>query len=402
VGGSQLAPDTTVLVSGGGIGGLALGIALERAGVAALVIEKTASRRRTGAGLVLYPNGIKALAAISPALPEAVMAVGYVPEPDDVRPILNPAGDVLAIDRIGNLARRYGAPQVSVLRSELETVLLREAARAGVQIRHHVGVVGQADRGGDVAVSLSDGTTVTASALVGADGLWSGVRQRLLGDGLPHYRGYTTVRGQSPRQGPYPQGAIVSGPGAGLFAAPVSDGSFYWTAKLVAPPGTWPAKEPCRVLTDLASELAGWHPSILSLIETADVGRGPMVSDLVVSDIHDREPAAGWTSGRVTLLGDAAHPMVPGAGQGVSMALEDAAVLTDALRTDEDIPRALRGYAVRRIPRTSMVVRQSRRADTFLGGAGRDFSTEDSQLTDLFGWPPEASGRSLSPAEEFS
>jgi 2-polyprenyl-6-methoxyphenol hydroxylase-like FAD-dependent oxidoreductase len=388
-----MVPDTTVLVAGGGIGGLALGIALTRAGLAARVIEKTASRRRTGAGLVLYPNGIRALAAISPALPEAVMAAGYVPEPDDARPILNPAGDVLAVDRVGDLAQRYGVPQVSVLRSELEAALLREADRAGVQVRHGISVVGQADRSRDVMVSLSDGTSASASALVGADGLRSGVRWRLLGDGPPRYRGYTTVRGQSPRRGPYPQGAIVNGNGTGLFAAPVDGDNFYWTAKLAAPPGVWPAKEPGRVLTDLASALAGWHPPILSLIGAVGAGQ----EGLVVSDIYDREPVGGWTSGRVTLLGDAAHPMVPGAGQGVSMALEDAAVLTAALRADDDIPRALRGYASRRVSRTSMAVRQSRRADTFLGGEGRDFSTEDSQLTDLFGWQPDASGVSPSP-----
>jgi 2-polyprenyl-6-methoxyphenol hydroxylase-like FAD-dependent oxidoreductase len=389
-----MVPDTTVLVSGGGIGGLALSIALKRAGIAAVVVERAARPKSAGAGLVLYPNGIRALAAISPTLPGTVMAAGHVPSPEDVRPVVNPAGEVLAIDRVGELAERYGVPQVSVLRSALVGILFHEATRVGVCVSRGVSVVGSVDRGHYVEARLSDGSALTASALVSAEGLHSGIRQRLLGDGPARYCGYTTVRAQSPRDAFYPHGVIVTGPGAGLFVAPVSSDSFYWTAKLVAEHGTWPAKKASDVLAHLAGALAGWQLPILDLIRNADVGQG-----LVVADIHDREPVDDWTFGRITLLGDAAHPMVPGAGQGASMALEDAAVLAAALRSDRDIRRALQAYAGQRMPRTAKVVRQSRRMDTFLGGEGRDFNTEDEQFTDLFGWQPDVSATS---EEEFS
>lgn len=373
--------DTTVLVSGGGIGGLALGIALTRAGVSAVVVERATRRRSAGAGLVLYPNGMRALAAISPALPPTVMASGHVTEPEDVRPIVNQAGDVLAVDRVGELAGRFGTPQVSVLRSALEDILFREAARVGVRVRNGVSVTDHADRGGYVMAWLSDGPPLTASALISAEGLHSGTRQRLLGDGPPRYCGYTTVRGQSPRDDHYPHGLIATGPAAGLFIAPVSADKFYWTAKLVAERGTWPAKRLDVALSDLVKALADWHGPIRDIITNADMSRG-----LVVTDIHDREPADKWTSGRVSLLGDAAHPMSPGAGQGASMALEDAAVLADTLSRDRHVERALRTYARLRIPRTSMVVRQSRERDTFICRTGRDFSTEDDLFNDLFSW----------------
>jgi 2-polyprenyl-6-methoxyphenol hydroxylase-like FAD-dependent oxidoreductase len=390
---ARVVPESMVLISGAGIGGLALGTALARTRIAVDLVERAAQPRSVGAGLVLYPNGIRALAAISPALPAAVMAAGHVPSPTDVRPILNQAGDVLAVDRVGDLAERYGVPQVSVLRSVLESVLLREATRAGARVERGLSVIGHADGGGCVEVRLSDGSVRTAAALVSAEGLHSATRQRLLGDGPPRYCGYTTVRGQSPADASYPHGLIATGRGAALFVAPLSRDWLYWTAKLVAEPGTWPAKGPDQALADLISALADWHPPIVDIVRNADIGRG-----LVVADIHDRDQAENWTFGRVTLLGDAAHPMTPGAGQGASMALEDAAVLAALLGSDRDPRRALRAYAIRRLPRTSRVVRQSRQRDTFVRGGGRDFSTEDGELTGLLGWQPDRAA----PVKEFS
>jgi 2-polyprenyl-6-methoxyphenol hydroxylase-like FAD-dependent oxidoreductase len=377
--------DTTVLVAGGGIGGLACGTALALAGFRTVVVEKTTGRDRAGAGLVLYPNGVKALGAISSRLRDAVIAAGHVARPGDIRPVLNPAGEVVAVDRVGDLTGRFGAPQVSLLRAELHGALLNEAADAGVTVLPGVSVTDHADHGHYVETILSDRTRMTAAVLVGADGLYSAIRQRLVGDGPPQYRGYTTVRGVSGQVGAYPHGFIATGDGTAVFASPIAGGALYWTAKLTAEPGIWPALGHRQALAGLLDLLAGWHPPIVNMIRDYDTSRSP-----VVTDINDREPTGQWSAGRVTLLGDSAHPMSPGAGQGASMALEDAVALAGALRTSDDVRVALRSYAGQRAPRTAKVVYQSRQRDTLLAPGEREFSTEDEQFADLFGWQPEA------------
>ncbi|ARP72861.1 FAD-dependent oxidoreductase [Streptomyces pluripotens] len=373
--------EQTMTVAGGGIGGLALGIALRRTGMPVTVIERTASVRDVGAGLVLYPNALHALAEIDTSLASAVLAAGHVPETDEVRPIVDTGGAVISTDRVGELARRFGAPQVSLLRTTLQSLLLRYAADAGVRMRHGIGVTGYRDLGDEVEVGLSDGNSTTTAALIGADGLHSVVRRYLLGADVPRYCGYTTLRGRSPAPPEFPHGFIVTADGIGVFAAPIGSGRLYWTAKVAAPAGTWTAKPPKQAWADLLALMTGWHPAIVDVVRRTDPD-----APVVVTDINDREPVTGWSRGRVSLLGDAAHPMSPGAGQGAGMALEDAAVLGGLLSRIADIPEALRGYAKQRAPRTALVVNQSRHRDHVVRGERGEFSTHDGELTDLFGW----------------
>lgn len=376
--------EGSVVIAGGGIGGLALGIALGRAGMPVTVIERTATVRDAGAGLVLYPNALHALAEIDPSLTAAVLAAGHVPGEREVRPVLDTGGAVVATDRVGELTARFGAPQVSLLRTELRFLLLRHAAEAGASLRTGLRVTGCAERGHEVEVTLSDGHTVTGSALVGADGLHSVVRRRLYGEEAPRYCGYTTLRGRSPAPPEYPHGFIVTAEGLGVFAAPTGPGRLYWTAKVAAPAGTWPAKPPQEAWADLVALMDGWHPPVVDVVRRTDPE-----APVVVTDINDRAPVAGWSRGRITLLGDAAHPMSPGAGQGAGMALEDAAVLGGLLARTADVPGALRSYAALRAPRTASVVDQSRRRDHVVRGERGEFSTHDEELTELLGWRAE-------------
>ncbi|MFH8984970.1 FAD-dependent monooxygenase [Streptomyces varsoviensis] len=376
--------ERTVAIAGGGIGGLALGIALRRTGLPVTLIERTATLRDAGAGLVLYPNALHALAWIDASLASAVRAAGHVPAAAEVRPIVDTGGAVVSIDRVGELAERYGAPQVSLLRTALQSLLLQYAAEAGVRMRHGLGVAGCADRGDEVEVSLSDGDSLTAAALVGADGLHSVVRRHLLGAAPPRYCGYTTLRGRSPAPPEFPHGFIVTADGLGVFAAPIGPGRLYWTAKVAAPAGLWTAKPPKEAWADLLDLMAGWHPALVDVVRRTDAD-----APVVVTDINDREPVADWSRGRITLLGDAAHPMSPGAGQGAGMALEDAAVLGGLLARAADIPEALVRYAAYRAPRTAVVVDQSRHRDHVVRGERGEFSTHDHELTDLFGWRAE-------------
>ncbi|MGW0069698.1 FAD-dependent monooxygenase [Streptosporangium sandarakinum] len=380
----------SVVVAGGGIGGLALAVALRGAGIGVTVVERTARIAEAGSGMVLYPNAITALDAISPRLGRAVRAAGHEAVPGDTRPTLASDGTTLAVDAIGELTRRFGAPQVTLLRSALQHALLGEALAAGVDLRTGVRVDDHADRGEHVDVVLSDGSVLTADVLVGADGVRSGVRRRLFGDSPLLYRGYTSVRGRTRRSGAHPNGFIASGDGVDLFAGPIGGGHLYWAAKIVAPPGVWPAMGPAAAMPALLDLLAGWHDSIVEIIRDVDA------DGIVVTDIVDRDPIPRWTSGRVTLLGDAAHPMTPGVGQGAGMALEDAAVLAHHLRSCSDAPAALEAYSAARASRAADVVLRSRRTGRVdkesgageASGAPRDFSTQDEGPMTLFGWRP--------------
>ena len=368
-----------IAICGGGIGGLALSIALRRIGASSTVLERTARLADVGAGLVLYPNGMKALDALG--VGADVRAAGHVAGPATTRPVLTPAGEVLATDPVGRLTRRFGAPHVSLLRSALQRVLLDTARARGVRIRTGTAMLGHTDQGERVQLTLDGGQVLHADLLVGADGVNSGVRRRLLGDGPPAYCGFSTVRGRVDA-GSHPAGFVVKGEALDLFAAPIGGGQIYWTAKITAPPGVWPAKDRAGALADLLELLAGWDPRLADLVRRTDP------AGVVVTDIHDRDPVARWSAGRVVLLGDAAHPMTPALGQGAGLAVEDAVVLAARLRGAARVADALAGYTAERAPRTAAAVELSR----CKGPAGdhEGFSTQDGRLTGLFAWRPPA------------
>ncbi len=355
----------TALVAGGGIGGLATATALAGAGIAVTVVERAPRLDDVGSGLLLYQNGIAAADAISPRLGRRIREAGYVVRPDDVRLLMDSSGRILAREPIGAVGQRLGLPQVPILRTALQDVLLREADAAGADIRLGTAVEGYAQTDGRVSVRLSGGVTVDADLLVAADGLHSVIRAAILGDGSPRYQGYTSVRGRTIGCELYPQAFVVNGRGTQLFVAPAGVDTLYWTAKITAGPGVWPAMGPVGALSALSDRIAGWHPPIVGMVRDADP------ADIAVTDIHDRDPVSRWVDGRVALLGDAAHPMVPALGQGANTALEDAVVLAEALRCHPDPGEALRAYEAQRIERTARVVLHSRRQGAVDQGAGR-------------------------------
>jgi 2-polyprenyl-6-methoxyphenol hydroxylase-like FAD-dependent oxidoreductase len=370
-----------VVVAGGGIGGLALGIALRRGGFAVEIVERAERPGHAGSGIMLFPNGVKALHAISPRLLDRVRAAGHPAGPGETRPVLGPDGAVLATDPVGELGKTFGAPQISLLRTALLRALLAEAEAAGVAVRRGVTVEDHADDGDRVKVTLGDGTVLMADVLVGADGIRSGVRDRTLADGPAEYRGFTTVRGRTPAAARFPSGFVAKGDGLDFFAAPVGGGFLYWTAKIVAPQGVWPALGVDGAFAKLCGQLDGWHDAIAGVIRDTDLAQG-----IVVTDIRDRDPVADWTRGLVTLIGDAAHPMTPALGQGAGMAFEDAVVLAAALSEHANTAAALTAYPARRAARVADVVRLSRVKAP--GGDSAAFNTREGPLADLYAWQP--------------
>ncbi|MHA7956937.1 FAD-dependent oxidoreductase [Streptomyces sp. L500] len=384
----------TVIVAGGGIGGLAAAAALAGAGLDVTVVERAAHIGDVGSGLMVYANGVRALDAISPRLGERVRATGHPTVPGDVRLLMDSAGNTLSEEPIGDMGERLGAPQIPILRTALQTALLDEALAAGAVVRLGTTVEGHTGRADGVSVRLSDGNTLEADLLVAADGIKSVIRQAMLGDGAPTYRGYTSVRGRTTGSPLYPRPFVANGRGIQLFVAPVGADTMYWAAKITAEPGVWPAKGRDVALKELVAALDSWDEPFGRLILDADP------QDVAVTDIHDRDPAPYWVDGRVALLGDAAHPMVPAMGQGANMALEDAVTLAAALGAHQDVDTALRVYQEQRLERTSAVVLHSRRQGALDQGASRDeerarndfmrsHGRKDEAIFDVVAWRPE-------------
>ncbi|MEU0743843.1 NAD(P)H-dependent oxidoreductase [Streptomyces sp. NPDC006134] len=387
-----MARKRSVVVAGGGIGGLAAAAGMAARGLDVTVLERAERIGTGGSGLVLQPNGVRAADALDPRIGARIRAVGHAPRPEEVRVLMDARGRVLAEEPVG-AAGVPGAPRILVPRSALHRALLDEALAAGAAVVLAAAVTGYRVRPGHVAVELSDGNVTGCDALVGADGVHSAVRARMLGDGPPRYRGYTSVRGRTTGSALGQRGCVVDGHGIRLLVVPAGEETLYWTAEITAPPRTWPAKGPAGARLALLDALEGWYGPVVDLVRAA------APADIVVTDVHDRDPAPRWVDDRVALLGDAAHPMVPALGQGASLALEDAAVLADALASPAGVSASLAAYARERMDRAAAVVLASRRLDDLCRGAGRagerrrnahitPAGRTGADLDDIVGWRP--------------
>ncbi|RKH74777.1 FAD-dependent monooxygenase [Corallococcus aberystwythensis] len=337
-----------VLIAGAGIGGLTLACALRRAGIRATVFERADALRPVGAGITVQMNAAIALRRIG--LCDAVVAEG---ERAEQTLILDASGARISSVDMRSLQEELDAPMVSVHRARLQAVL---RAHAGPEeaVRLGVAVTGFEDDGARVTVSLSDGSTVSGDVLVGADGLRSAVRAGLWGAQPTRYSGYTSWRGICPASGLVKAGHFSEtwGPGARFGIVPIGHGELYWYATLNAPAGSEDA--PGQTLAVVQERFASWHAPIAQVLAATPPER------VLRTDIHDRPPIRQWSRGRVTLLGDAAHPMTPNLGQGGCQAIEDGVVLGECLSAPGSVEDALRAYESRRIQRANKMVVMSR------------------------------------------
>ena len=337
-----------ILVAGAGIGGLTTAIALRRAGYDVQIFERAQELRPVGAGIVLAMNALIGLRSLGDDLYERVVSAGA---PIKSAAILTEKGRPLGRTDFAPLAKLFGVTAIAYHRAELHEALFSfasDAVRLGAQV-----MTFDQDRDG-VRVTLSDGSHVDGDALVGADGLHSNVRNGVLGASRPRYSGYTSWRAITDAKGLVEQGTTTEAWGAGrrFGIVGLTGGRAYWFAVEDADEG---GRDPNGARTTLLRSFDGWHAPVKELIEATPE------ENIVRTDIHDRDPVVVWGEGRVTLLGDAAHPMTPNMGQGACQAVEDAIVLADELARGEAIDKAFRRYEARRQPRTSSVVMQSRR-----------------------------------------
>jgi 2-polyprenyl-6-methoxyphenol hydroxylase-like FAD-dependent oxidoreductase len=340
------------IVIGAGIGGLSAAIALRKAGVETVVFERARELKEIGAGLSLMSNATRALNGLG-LTPDALRGIGV---PIRVAEIRTSRGEVLSRIPTWQLGEKVGAQSVAVHRADLQGALLRELGDEAVRL--DAACVSFEQDSGGVRAFLADGTEERADLLVGADGLRSKIRQGLLGDGAPRYAGYTTWRAVvEPECQLVPAGEAweVWGRGVRFICAQVGRGRVYWAVSKSAQEGEHDV--PTGAVKDALLELcAGWLEPVEGLIAATEKAA------ILQTDIYDRDPVrVRWGKGRVTLLGDAAHPMTPDLGQGACQAIEDAVALVECLKERENIEAALELYEARRTRRTAAIVRGSRR-----------------------------------------
>ena len=336
-----------VVVVGGGIGGVTTALALLRIGREVLVLERTAEPTDTGSGITLFPNAMAALDEIG--VGEAVRDAG-APPPAGSTGLRLPDGrivvDAAAEPSVADLQALHRAELHRTLRGQLPPAVLR----TGTEVS---GVRTRADR---VEVEVAGGELIEADMVVAADGMRSRIRTALYPEhpGL-RYSGYTSWRGLTSE--PVEVGGVAGetwGPGERFGILPLRDGRVYWFAVANLPAGT-------RVDAHLEARrrFGRWHAPIGALLEAT-----PPEAVLAL-DIHDLTlPLPPFASGRVALLGDAAHAMTPDIGQGAGQAIEDAVVLAAAL-AGQPVPEALESYDRQRRPRTRSILTAARRTGRF-------------------------------------
>ncbi len=333
-----------VLIIGGGIGGLAAAIALQRIGLTATVFERTPELREVGAGLSLWPNAVKALDKLG--LGEQLRAIGLSNGRAGIR-----AWDGTPLMQLSAsaLEQTFGAPTIVVHRADLQTLLC--AALAPDTLRLGWECTGMRQDAEGVTARFADGQAVRGDLLIGADGIRSIMRTQLLGEQPLRYAGYTAWRGVT--HFAYDQLLLGEtwGRGTRFGIAPLNQERVYWFATRNAPAGS--AATPDGHKAELLRRFRGWHDPIPAVIAATDV------TAILHNDIYDLQPLKTWGRGRVTLLGDAAHAMMPNLGQGACQALEDAVALAAGLRTGSSGSTGLRAYEMQRINRANAIVRQS-------------------------------------------
>lgn len=357
-------------ICGGGIGGLSAAIALRKAGHSVRVFERAATFNRIGADINLTPNAVFALDQLG---------VGEYLRKSAARPTFRISREGETGEETSRLPmssaaeEKYGAPQLTIHRADLLDALRSCFPEESFEFSKGVTNVSAEKTG--ATVQFDDGSTETFDVVVGADGIHSAVRTAIWGEDAPKYTGMVSYRGTFPREkladapdidaftkwwGEIPEKQIVTFPltqGREIFVfATLPQES--WSEEGWTLPGN---------VEELREAYSNFHPNAQALLGAID--------EVTRSALHVRDPMPQWAKGCVTLLGDAAHPMVPFMAQGACMAIEDAVILARALdgASSADIDAALGRYETERKPRTAKVQESSLANDWLKKGSNAEW-----------------------------
>jgi salicylate hydroxylase len=338
-----------ILVAGGGIGGLAAAIGLARSGHRVRVFEQASDFGEIGAGLQLGPNGLRALEYLG--VGRVIRSLSWEPEAWLLRDGLT--GEV--ITRIvvrGAFPARFGQSYIVLHRADLlETIFNACIAHPHVTLERRSRVTSFRDDGESVTVELEDGRSARGAALIGADGIRSAVRQQIIGDGAPPVTGLVAYRAVL-RHSEVPEDlwssdvVMWAGPKADIVHYPLRGGSLF---NLIATYRAETTPDVADIAGDrdaLFANFRGYGSHVMRFLDMVDTERRWIPCY--------REPTRGWSRGRATLLGDAAHPMIQYLAQGACQALEDAVRLAqEVARAPGDFAAAFAAYEAARGLRTA-------------------------------------------------
>ncbi|MDR8398291.1 FAD-dependent monooxygenase [Paraburkholderia sp. USG1] len=340
-------------VIGGGIGGVALTAALAQQGFDVRIFERAPAFGEVGAGVQMTPNAVKVLDALG--VGEAMRRVTFLPQAIVGRN-WDTAKEIFRIPLAHECSRLYNAPFFHIHRADLHQLLTEKLPAGAAQLATACVDVRQS---GDTAVArFEDGSEFEADLIVGADGVRSVVRSKLFGADAPKFTGHMCFRAVVPVDGVVdfvsPDSSFWLGPKSHVVTYYVRQGKAVNIVAVNETAGwveeSWNAPSSRE---ELLAAFEGWHPDLIRLFERVD--------SVFKWGLFDRDPMQAWSAGRLTLLGDAAHPMLPFLSQGAAMAIEDGYVLARSLAAHgSDVASALRDYEAERLPRTSRVQLESR------------------------------------------
>lgn len=348
---------TRVAVIGGGMGGLTAAIALTKiAGVHVTVFEQARKLGDVGAGVTVAPNAQRVLDRLG--LLDEVKLAGATPEGPGV--YLDANGTLVAEAAWEDSAKRY--QNVGMYRPDLVDVLTRAVPAESVRLGHRLTSIQALDS--SVRLEFENGVNGEFDAVVGADGIHSVVRDSMMQLPDPVYSGFIAYRGVIDAT-LLPEGwpmisQVWMGEGKHFMCYPLQQGKLFNYVGFV--PSDRPLKESWSApgdVSELAAEFEGekWDPKLRHFIQ--------LIDKTFWWGLYDHEPLTNWSRGRVTLLGDAAHTMLPHAGQGVNQAIEDSITLAFFLREAEgadEIAEAFKRYTAVRMQRTAILQNSSRRS----------------------------------------
>jgi salicylate hydroxylase len=359
-----------VVIAGGGIGGLAAAVACSQRGVPVQLIERAAQLSEVGAGIQIGPNVTRILQAWG--LGAALAQVAAFPEQLQARDAQT--GQVLGTLTLGTRAQAtYGAPYATIHRADLQGLLHRAAQSAGVDLLLGQTVQGWRGTEAGLQVNTAQSLSLQASALIGADGVWSAVRQQLLGDAPARFTGHLAYRAlvaqaDLPAHLRSDQVTVWMGPRLHVVHYPVRSGQWLNLVAIVhgvkpEQADDWDQAGHTQMLMQAMGEVGkDLHERLASVPAWRQWA------------LHDREPLSEsrqMAQGRVALLGDAAHPMRPYLAQGAGMAIEDAQALAQSLSTGSaSVVQQLQAYAEQRWARNAQVQARAIRNGRIFHAAG--------------------------------
>ena len=337
---------TRALVIGGGIGGLTAARALSRAGLEVKVFERAAKLEQiqVGGAIHVWHNGMRGLQRLE--LADQVRALGGAAATVEVAEFRNWRGKLLFSWSPKDTERLAGAPTVGVIRPELHRVLVGGLEQGMLELgRECTGFDQTAD---GVVAYFKDDSSERGDLLIGADGLRSAVRRTLLGEEQLRFARYASWQSlceydhEQTRPGLF---RVVWGPGARFLFYHVGTGRLYWEGIYATEPGG--SDPPGRRREAVLKRFEAWAPPVPEIIGATEEG------GIMRGDVYDRPATKRWGEGRVTMLGDAAHPMTNAVGQGANMTIEDSVVLGSMLKGAGDPAAALRAYEQKRRKRSA-------------------------------------------------